>query len=108
MEISTNKHNLRLTSPIYKFWHNIVRQRLEETGAYFLAFKQLGVIADLAELHDEVHERVCGRLGGGRGVGHGCVKKVLDGDLVLDALVEKALTRGQGAVYQHLNLEGKK
>lgn len=75
----------------------------------FSAFKQFGMIANFAELHNKIHETAGGgrgRTGGGRGGGGGGqLDEVLVGNLVLDGLVEHLLTSRQRTVDKNFNLE---
>ena len=58
----------------------------------------------LAELHDKVHEAAGGAVSL-LGRTHGGLQQVLDGDLILQGLVQQPLPPRQPAVSEDLNLQ---
>lgn len=74
-------------------------------AAHLTPLKQFWMIAHFAKLHDEIHEATAWGLCWW--VRDSWLKKVLDWDLVLDALIQVALASGQWAVDQDFNLKHK-
>jgi hypothetical protein len=70
----------------------------EVRGSVGPPLEELWVIADLAELHDEVHEVI------EFGFGVKDLEEVLDGELALDGVVESSLPVGHDTLNLHFPL----
>ena len=80
----------------------LLRVEKQKWRCRLAALKEIGMVADLAELHDEVHQPTHDLL-----AHRGLVHQVGDRDLVANAGVEALLTLGQVARQIDLDLLGK-